>query len=363
MHLMNKILHVAEDISITSGGLRTMILELNNYLNQNKIDSNILTLKKEAEDVSFESCVCKGNPWWYANDLKDKLNIKLSENNFMHLHGAWMYPQYIAAKLSRKQNVPYLMTFHGMLEPFLLKDKYYKKAGYFEIILKKAAKKAQILHAITPNEKNNLFNDFNHNQIIEIPNLIHFKEEKQAIYNPEEDYFLFLGRFHRVKGIDLLLNAFEKMSNKQMKLYLVGFENDYSKKIMKRIEHSTISHRVKFCGALVNHEKELVIANAKALISPSFSEVIGMVNLEAANMRTPVITTFNTGINKDWGNNGGIIINPNIEEITSALNKASDWSNNERIERGNHLYEYVYYNYSWQKKGKLWIELYNHLMT
>ena len=83
-----------------------------------------------------------------------------------------------------------------------------------------------------------------------------------------------------------------------------------------------------------------------------------MVNLEAATFGTPVITTYNTGLSKEWNNNGGILINPIQDELIQALNIVSDMSQEERYDRGYSLRNFVYNNYSWQKKGHLWNELY-----
>ena len=86
-----------------------------------------------------------------------------------------------------------------------------------------------------------------------------------------------------------------------------------------------------------------------------------MVNLEAAACKTPVITTFQTGLKKEWGKNGGILINPNVSELKNAIIESYNWNNNERIERGKHLYEFTQNNYSWDKKAWLWHELYESL--
>ena len=86
-----------------------------------------------------------------------------------------------------------------------------------------------LLHAITPSEKENLYKLSKNKNIVEIPNLIHFNSGVTNLeYQPQEEYLLFLGRFHKIKGIDLLLNAFGQMADKNIKLYLVGFKNEYA---------------------------------------------------------------------------------------------------------------------------------------
>jgi len=357
----NQVIHIAEDISLSSGGLRSMITALDYYLN-NQIDlkSEIITLKKESHDT-YQIVNSKSNAWSYSKDYKISLLNSVTPSSYIHLHGVWMYPQYVASKIAQKKGVNTIITSHGMLEPYLLSDKNLKKSIYLNLFLKNIFKRTDIIHAITANEKNNLYRLTGHKNIVEIPNLIDFSNNIKYEYQPKEEYLLFLGRFHKVKGIDLLISAFKKIDNKKIKLYLAGFENDYCKEILNQVELNGLSNRIKYCGEVKGEEKNKLFSNAKAFIAPSYSEVIGMVNLEAASFRTPVITTYNTGISKDWNNNGGILINPVQEELTKALNIVSNLNVNERNERGDLLKKFVFDNYSWQKKGHLWNELYHSL--
>ncbi|MFC4738423.1 glycosyltransferase [Flavobacterium ponti] len=355
-----KIIHIAEDVSLTSGGLRSMITDLNNQLNLSDLSSKIITLKKEENDV-FDLVESKQNFWNYSSDYQKKVEIDLNPTSILHLHGVWMYPQYIAAKISEKNNIPSILTCHGMLEPYLLNDKKLKKYLYLNIILKSILKKTKIIHAITEKEKNNIFNLTKHPKIIEIPNLINIDKTNSLKYDPKEEYILFLGRFHAVKGIELLVEAFEKIDNKNIKLYLVGFKNDYCMSILELINKKGLNKRIRYYGEAKGIEKNILYANAKAFVAPSFSEVIGMVNLEAASFKTPVITTYNTGLSKQWNKNGGFLINPVLEELVKTLNIVCTMHTNERIERGICLYDFVLKNYSWNEKGYLWNELYKSL--
>ena len=146
-----------------------------------------------------------------------------------------------------------------------------------------------------------------------------------------------------------------------IKLKIVGFQNNYSNVLKKKCVDLKIDNRVEFIDGIYGPEKYKLYANAKAFVAPSYSEAIGMVNLEAALCKTPVITSFSTGINPEWNNNGGLMINPELDQLTNALNQVNNWSDPERNDRGLKLSEFVKNNYSWEKKGHLWVELYNSL--
>jgi glycosyltransferase involved in cell wall biosynthesis len=152
-----------------------------------------------------------------------------------------------------------------------------------------------------------------------------------------------------------------KIEDKKIKLKIVGSENGYSDSLKKIVRKAGLENRIEFLGGVFGDAKFELYANAKAFVAPSYSEAIGMVNLEAAACKTPVITTFNTGINTEWNTNGGIMINPTLEELTSAINAVTNWSNEERFSRGENLSNFVLNNYSWEKRGYLWNDLYSSL--
>ena len=123
-------------------------------------------------------------------------------------------------------------------------------------------------------------------------------------------------------------------------------------------EELNIEERIEFLGLVKGDEKIKLIKNAISLVAPSFSEVVGMVNLEAAILKTVVITSRQTGINPKWNENGGLLINPNVIEVTTALEKVLSWSDNERIINGEKLYKFVKLNYSWSNRFQDWMKIY-----
>lgn len=358
------VFHLAENVSFESGGLRTVIVNLDNYLHQGNIfSSTILTNKKEVSDKFLEFPSEKFNFWNYSSNLKKHLNSQISDIDIMHLHGVFMHTQYVSSVLAKNNNIPYIVTAHGMLEPWLFKDKAIKKGIYFNLILKKILSHSKFLHAITLFEKDSLFKLTNHKNIVEIPNFIeHSSIPKNLEYNPTEDYLLFLSRIHPVKGLDILIDAIAKIENKKIKLKIVGTENNYSKILKLKCKQLGVESRIEFVGGVFGEEKYNLFANAKAFIAPSYSEAIGMVNLEAAISKTPVITTYNTGISPEWNKNGGLMINPNVEELTKAINEVVSFSSQERKQRGENLSNFVIENYSWEEKGYLWNELYQSVL-
>jgi len=360
---MKKIYQIATNVSLESGGQRTAVVNIHNHINNNKdFSSLILTNEKEKNDPFIHLPSDKFEFWNYSSQLTKYLTSNMNVPDIMHLHGVFMHTQFTSSKSALKNNVPYLITPHGMLEPWYLRDKWLKKKIYLTLFLKTILTQSKLIHAITPSEKENLYKLSGHKNIIEIPNFINYTQlPNDLIFNPKEDYLLFLSRIHPGKGLDILIQSMSKIENKKIKLKIVGSENQYSSIIKKMAFDLGVQDRIEFMGGVYENAKYNLYANAKAFIAPSYSEAIGMVNLEAATCKTPVITSFNTGLNPEWSTNGGIMIQPNVKELTLAINSATNWSFEERIQRGNELSNFVINNYSWEKKGYLWDQLYNSL--
>lgn len=358
---MKNIYHLSENTSNTSGGLRPVIVNLDNYLNNNSLfTSSVITNYKEENDKFQEFVPSKLKAWNYAPELKDYILSQLSNIDIFHLHGTFMHTQFIGSKIALANNRPYVLTPHGMLEPWHLNDKKFKKSIYMSLFLERMLRKANLLHAITPIEKENLYHLTGHKNIFEIPNLIYTSNfQLETFKKTDENYLLFLSRIHPKKGLDILVEAMSKIEDKKIKLKVVGHENDYSNELKRKCASLQIENRIEFLGGVYGEEKYSLFKNARAFILPSYTEAIGMVNLEAAICETPVLTTYSTGIKHDWSKNGGILINSNVEELTKALNEITSWTEREIIDRGSMLKNYVIANYSWEKKGPLWDEFYN----
>jgi glycosyltransferase involved in cell wall biosynthesis len=348
---LKNIYHIVEDVSRASGGVRTVVKDIQTQFP----DSKILTTVKDQDDLDIQEFSNKG-PWLYSSDLIAHLN-GLASTSIFHIHGVWMHAQYAAAKTAAKSNIPFVLSPHGMYEPWLWKEGRLKKKLYFKGVSSSAFAKARYIHAITPEEQKNLQKLFPKTEVVCIPNAIEIEEmvERNA---PSRPYFLFLGRIHPKKGLELLIDVFASLKTLDFDLKIAGPENAYTSQLKEKVKQLKDS-RIEFLGAVRGQEKKQIFRNAYVFVAPSYSEVVGMVNLEAAMMGTPVITTHQTGLLNKWSHNGGILINPNREELRNAMVNASKWTNQERDTAGKKLREFVIKEYSWKVNKPKWEALYN----
>ncbi|WMI66627.1 glycosyltransferase [Aestuariibaculum sp. YM273] len=361
-----KIAHIIEDFSIHSGGLRTVVQELNGRLNNVEgVESFVISSRKESEDDIF--LVETNKPWLFSKDWEKLFNsIKKDRGiDVIHIHGVWMFPQYCAAKFAIKNKIPFILTPHGMYEPWLWEKGRLKKKIYFNSFANSVFSKASKIHGITSDEIKNLASIFPSSNFVELPNVIDhnkFSLQEDFFVEKKEKYFFYLGRLDAKKGIDMLIKSFSRLKNDDFKLKIAGPFNAYKIYLEKLVKELKIEDKVEFLGLVTGEEKERLYKQAFVFVAPSYSEVVGMVNLEAAICKTPVITTFQTGLDLKWNDNGGILINPNESELTQALIKVANWTFEERKLKGEHLSDFVKLKYSWQKRIKDWELLYKSLV-
>lgn len=102
----------------------------------------------------------------------------------------------------------------------------------------------------------------------------------------EREYFMFLGRLDKLKGINLLVEAWKDIKDEELVVVGTGPEEEYLKSFIKENNMKNVK--------LVGHKKKDVameiLSKSKALIFPSQSyEAFGLVLIEALNLGVPVI--------------------------------------------------------------------------
>ena len=358
---MIKILHIVENYTFSSGGIRTVVKNLSEELTAQNYTSFILTASKEKDDANVFLVNSDKKTWLYSKEWKYKIKSICDEKKIdcIHIHGTWMFPQFIASKYAFKNKIPFVITPHGMFEPWLWEQGTLKKKIYFNLLTKKYFSKATIVHSITNEETVNLKKLFPTSTIVEIPNLVKNPKKEPSLISNQEKYIFYIGRLDEKKGIDLLIKSFIEINPPNVKLKIAGEFNPYKENLESIISNSSIdSNNIEFLGFVKGEEKDIFIKNAFVLAAPSHSEVIGMVNLEAAILKIPVITTHQTGLSKLWAENGGFLINPNQKELTASLSEVLQWSNKNQQEQGEKLYNFVLKNYTWRNRIQDWLMLY-----
>lgn len=144
--------------------------------------------------------------------------------------------------------------------------------------------------------------------------------DKYPFYENAKDYFLFLGRLTKEKGIYEYLRLAER--NKKDLFYVAGKGPE-----LKYAENFSKTHNnVKIIGMLVRENKEWfdLIGNARSLILPiQWNEPFGLVLIESMSCGTPVIAYDRGSVQEIIidGQTGFIVKENNIEALQKSITK------------------------------------------
>jgi glycosyltransferase involved in cell wall biosynthesis len=161
---------------------------------------------------------------------------------------------------------------------------------------------------------------------------------KSQIFNKykinKNNYFIFIGTLQPRKNLINLIEAFLLLITHQssLKLVIAGKKGWMYDEIFNKVKKLNLEHKVIFTGFISESEKQVLLANALALVLPSLYEGFGIPALEAMRAGCPVIITRNSSLVEVVGDAGIYIEDPySIESISLALNKMIKLSSQARL--------------------------------
>jgi D-inositol-3-phosphate glycosyltransferase len=108
---------------------------------------------------------------------------------------------------------------------------------------------------------------------------------------------LFVGRIQRLKGLDVLFRAFERLGDVEAQLLVIGGQpgTTLETREISRLQHLAtrlgIAERTRFVGAVPHETLPLYYSAADVTAMPSSYESFGLVAVESLACGTPVVAT------------------------------------------------------------------------
>jgi glycosyltransferase involved in cell wall biosynthesis len=250
--------------------------------------------------------------------------------DLIHFHGVWEFPHLRARRWCRKAGKPFVASPHGMLEPWALQHRGWKKLPYFHLAEKRSLHAANAILATSEEEARSLRQWFDPAQLrilplgTEVPQLPERESARQRVGLVADEFtVLFLSRCHEKKGLHLLIRALPEVARlraKAIHLVIVG-DGDRAYVEALRRETSTWSGnlRASWTGAIWGADKWDYLVAADLFCLPSFSENFGLAILESLLAGTPVITTSATPWQSLRGDLPVALCEPDVATLTAAL--------------------------------------------
>ncbi len=255
---------------------------------------------------------------------------KINSFDIIHLHNFRTFQNILIHHYAKKYDIPYVLQAHGSLTTFFHK-RWLKRI--FDVIWgRRILKDVSKVFALTPIEAEQYKNmGVSEHKIEIVPNGLDLSEfdnlpergEFRTKYglDANQKIILFLGRIHRIKGLDLLIKVFSDLAKflDDVKLVIAGPDDGYLTSLKKLVADSEISEKVLFTGPLYGQEKLKAYVDADVYILPSFYETFPMTLLEAMACGTPVIVTDRCGIVDVINGQAGLVVPYDKDQLRDAL--------------------------------------------
>ena len=263
-------------------------------------------------------------PWNYHPGLLPWLKKHLAEYDVAVLNGLWQFQGYALWKASQSPGAPpYFIFPHGMLDPWFQKlsvrpVKALRNWVYWKTIQHRIVNQSAGL-LFTCEEEQRLarepFRPYRPKKEtvvgLGVPEPPEFEE---AMTNAFEEkcpgitgrrYFLFMGRIHPKKGIDLLINAYADLCRSAAtagrlmpRLVIAGpeWDSEYGQEMRKRAAQLCPPQSVYWPGLLSGNAKWGALYGCEAFVLISHQENFGIAVVEALACGKPVLISSQINI-------------------------------------------------------------------
>ena len=250
----------------------------------------------------------------------------------MHSHGMWTMQGYYPY-LIRKKNSKSRLIFspHGTLSSYSLATGSKFKPLYWLLLQKSALNNADCIHATSELEYEDIRRSGIKKPVAIIPHGIKIIDK---IQRPKHDTktFLFLGRIHPEKGLELLLRSWGEVVNRLdgWRLRIVGPDTIGYKRYLELFVEEYKIKGVSFEPAIYDEAKFKLFKEIDVMILPSPSENFGLVVAEALCAGIPVITTTGTPWKILEKYNAGWNCNYSVASLIEKIEAVAKYDFNER---------------------------------
>ena len=251
----------------------------------------------------------------------------------VHIHSLYLYPQLAGFRAAKRHRVPYIVSPHGALDPFLRQRGRARKALTELLWQRRMLEGAAALHLTTDGEaalvadvapavpRAVVPNGIRWDEFQGLPSARSFRE--RHLGGHDGPLVMFLGRITFKKGIDVLVRAFALVAHEEpdCRLAIVGPDDEGRTPSLEAIaERAGVRDRVHFVEMVTGAERLAALAAADVWALPSHTENFGIAVAEALAAGRAVVVSPAVNIAGDIEHaDAGIVCEPAVEPLAAQL--------------------------------------------
>jgi glycosyltransferase involved in cell wall biosynthesis len=306
-----RILQVIEFFSPKMGGSAQVAYQTARHLTRRGHHVTIWSSDYGQREASFPeggfavrlfSCSAASSGLYFTPGLAPYARRHLAQFDIVHMHNVRTFQNIVVGMFARRTGLPYVISPHGSL-PRLMERKAAKRA--FDLLLgNRLVRDAQRMIAVSAVEvKQFVQAGIPQKKIALVPNGLDLEEfaelpspglfRRRLGLTDQVFLILFLGRIHRIKGINHLITAFDQVKHRIDNAHLViaGPDDGDLGRLRSMAAQLSLEEQIIFTGPVYGQEKLSALVDASVVVLPSQYEIFGLVAFEALMCGTPVIAT------------------------------------------------------------------------
>jgi glycosyltransferase involved in cell wall biosynthesis len=254
------------------------------------------------------------------------------DHDLLQVHGVWFYPAYAAGVWGHRTGRPIVVSPHGMLDPWSLRQSATIKRAMRALFLDRVLRESIALRALNNAESNSLRELGLTNPIAIVPNGVILPQMEMLEADiaqrtaSERRTLLFLGRIHPKKGLRALIEAWAALGRVRpclfddWRLVIAGWDDGgHLVELTRLVAERELAKHVQFWGALYGADKCEALRRASAFVLASHSEGLPMSVLEAWAYGLPVFMTDACNLTESFDANAAIEISVEPAAMSNTL--------------------------------------------
>ena len=346
-----KITHIVSSLDSKQGGPPNVVLNLADTQKKRGHKVNIVSQFKNLKYNNFKNLnyinLIKGSflfkKYYIPNfDYIKKIYKEIKNSEIIHIHGVWNGVVSISLLISRFLKKKVILTPHGSLDSYNVRNKYILKKIYFYLIEKFNLKYVNGFHFLTLNEYNNsrwikflkkkkiLIQSNGINQKF-ISNL---KLKKQQI-SPKKINITYLGRLNKIKNINLQINLINHLKKRKKVYYLniYGPNDGEFNKIKKKINDLKLNKRIFLKKPVYGSKKYSILKNSDIVILTSKYECNSVLAIEVMSVGGLLLCTKNCNLSHPAKYGAVKVTNYKIQNLVKSVDYLTISENSKMIRK------------------------------
>jgi glycosyltransferase involved in cell wall biosynthesis len=340
-----RVLHVISSMSPLRGGPTVAVHNMLRAYRGREISADVVTTDDDGgaarRDVALNRFVeLEGQrvryfprqtlKYAFSAPLRKWLRANIEHYDLVHTHELFTFAPLVAARLARAAGIPYMMTPHGALDTWGMRNKSrLVKATSIRLVEGPLMASAAAINFMTPLEQSRAEQHGLSFRPLVLPvGVVDLEEPEDGPLEPIAGLptdgrrtVLFLARIHPIKCVDVLLRAYAGLEERESVLIIAGGGDPLLVASLQRLANELgLGERVRWLGFVNGANKRWLLSRASLFVLPSASENYGIAAIEAMNSGLPVIVSSGCGL-ADFviRNRGGTVTDGSVAGLRSAL--------------------------------------------